>query len=39
LLPQLQRRLPLRDTASQIAWIGAGLAIVFAAGVFLHPPH
>jgi zinc and cadmium transporter len=28
LLPQLQRRLPWRDTASQIAWIGAGLLIV-----------
>jgi zinc and cadmium transporter len=28
LLPQLQRRLPLRETAAQLALIGAGLAIV-----------
>jgi zinc and cadmium transporter len=28
LLPQLQRRLPWRDTAAQLAWIGAGLAVV-----------
>lgn len=31
LLPQLQRRLPLRETASQLLWLGAGLAIVVAA--------
>jgi zinc and cadmium transporter len=30
LLPQLQRRLPWRETASQLAWIGAGLATVLA---------
>lgn len=29
LLPQLQRRLPMRQTMAQIAWIGAGLAIAF----------
>ena len=28
LMPQLQRRLPWRETVAQIAWIGAGLAIV-----------
>jgi len=28
LLPQLQRRLPARETLAQVAWIGAGLAIV-----------
>lgn len=28
LIPQLQRRLPLRDTATQLAWLGAGVAIV-----------
>ena len=39
LLPQLQRRLPLRDTLAQLAWIGAGLLVVFAAGAFLHPRH
>ena len=27
LLPQLQRRLPLRETLAQIAWIGAGLGM------------
>ena len=27
LLPQLQRRLPLRETLAQIAWIGAGLGV------------
>jgi len=31
LLPQLQRRLPLRDTLSQLLWLGAGLAIVVLA--------
>jgi zinc and cadmium transporter len=39
LVPQLQRRLPWRDTLSQLAWIGAGLGLVFAAGLFLHPAH
>jgi zinc and cadmium transporter len=28
LLPQLQRRLPWRDTAAQLAWLGAGLLLV-----------
>jgi len=31
LLPQLQRRLSLRETASQLAWLAAGLAIVVLA--------
>ncbi len=30
LLPQLQRRLPLRETLAQIAWIGCGLAVAVA---------
>ena len=30
LLPQLQRRLPMRQTLAQIAWIGAGLGLAFA---------
>ena len=30
LLPQLQRRLPLRQTLAQIGWIGIGLALVVA---------
>ena len=36
LLPQLQRRLPLRSTLAQLGWIGAGLAIVVAARAFLN---
>ena len=36
LLPQLQRRLPLRETLAQIGWIAAGLALVVAATQFLH---
>jgi zinc and cadmium transporter len=36
LLPQLQRRLPLRDTAAQVAWIAAGLGVVLMATQFLH---
>jgi zinc and cadmium transporter len=39
LLPQLQRRLPMRETLAQLAWIAAGLLVVFAAGAFLHPAH
>ena len=35
LLPQLQRRLPWRETAAQLAWIAIGLAAVAAArGLF-----
>ena len=30
LLPQLQRRLPLRETLAQIAWIAVGLGLAFA---------
>lgn len=40
LLPQLQQRLSARETAQQIAWLGAGLALVLAArgllGARLH---
>ena len=36
LLPQMQRRLPWRQTASQLAWLGAGLAIVVLARQLLH---
>ena len=36
LLPQLQRRLPLRDTATQLGLIGAGLALVWLARSLLH---
>jgi zinc and cadmium transporter len=36
LLPQLQRRLPARETLAQIGWIVAGLAIVLVARQSLH---
>jgi len=36
LLPQLQRRLPARETLAQLGWIAAGLAVVLAARQLLH---
>ncbi len=36
LLPQLQRRLPLRETVAQLAWLGGGLLIVIFATSVLH---
>ena len=36
LIPQLQHRLSLRDTAAQLALIAAGLAVVVAAARLLH---
>jgi zinc and cadmium transporter len=36
LLPQLQRRLPARETLAQIAWIAAGLGLVLLARQMLH---
>ena len=39
LLPQLQRRLPWKETAAQVAWIGVGLALVLVAGFFAHAGH
>ncbi len=36
LIPQLQHRLTLRETASQLLWLGAGLAIVLLASSQLH---
>ena len=36
LLPQLQRRLPLRETVVQLAWLGGGLLIVILATSVLH---
>jgi zinc and cadmium transporter len=36
LLPQLQQRLPLRDTVLQVLWLAAGLAIIVVAMHFLH---
>ena len=37
LIPQLQHRLSLKETAAQLAWLGAGLAIVVLAVSQLHP--
>ena len=39
LLPQLQRRLPLAETAAQVAWIGAGLGVVLLTKTVLHGGH
>ncbi len=39
LLPQLQRRLPWRETLAQVAWIAVGLALVVVAGMFAHSGH
>ncbi|MCU0813415.1 MAG: ZIP family metal transporter [Burkholderiaceae bacterium] len=36
LLPQLQRRLPIRETLAQVAWIAAGLLVVAGATAMLH---
>jgi zinc and cadmium transporter len=36
LLPQLQRRLPWRETVSQLAWLAAGLAVVVLARSLLE---
>ena len=36
LLPQLQRRLPLRSTLAQLGWIGAGLLLVTLVKSFQH---
>ncbi len=36
LLPQLQQRLSLRDTAVQVGWLGAGLLIVVGVTGLLH---
>jgi zinc and cadmium transporter len=39
LLPQMQRRLPLRETLSQLGWLSCGLAIVLIAMSGLHGGH
>ena len=39
LLPQLQQRLNWRETATQIGWLGAGLALVLLATAGLHGGH
>ena len=37
LIPQLQHRLTLKETAAQLAWLGGGLAIVVLAVSQLRP--
>jgi zinc and cadmium transporter len=39
LLPQLQRRLPLKETAAQVLWIAVGLGAVALATHFMHEGH
>lgn len=39
LMPQLQRRLSLRETVSQLAWLGVGLGLVLLARAALHGGH
>jgi zinc and cadmium transporter len=39
LLPQLQQRLALRETAWQVLWIGAGLGVVLLARTLLESGH
>lgn len=36
LLPQLQQRLSLHDSAAQVAWLAAGLGLVMLAMALLH---
>ena len=36
LIPQLQRRLSARETASQIAWLGVGIGLVTVIGSLAH---
>jgi zinc and cadmium transporter len=39
LLPQLQQRLNLRETAIQVLWLAAGLGVVLLARTLLHAGH
>lgn len=36
LIPQMQRRMPLRDTAAQVLWLAAGLGLVALTMTALH---
>ncbi|HJV72460.1 ZIP family metal transporter [Ideonella sp.] len=36
LIPQMQRHLPWRELLAQVAWIGAGLAIILIASRWMH---
>jgi zinc and cadmium transporter len=39
LIPQLQHRLPLRETLAQIAWLAVGLTITMLIVGSLHSGH
>ena len=39
LIPQLQRHVSLRDSAGQLVWLAAGIALVLAVGAFSHHTH
>lgn len=39
LIPQMQRRLPLREIVSQVLWIAAGLLLILATTQVLHGAH
>ena len=36
LIPQMQRRLPWREMAQQVVWIGVGLGVVILAKALMH---
>ena len=36
LIPQMQKRMPLREMVSQVAWIGAGLGLIMVAIRLMH---
>jgi len=36
LIPQLQQRMPLKDTAAQLAWLAAGMAIIVGVVQVVH---
>lgn len=39
LIPQLQKRLPIRQTAAQVAWLAAGIVLVTLASRLAHGGH
>jgi zinc and cadmium transporter len=36
LIPQLQKRLTLRETVAQVAWLAAGMGLVMLIGTLVH---
>jgi zinc and cadmium transporter len=36
LIPQLQKRLTLRETVAQVAWLAAGMGLVMLIGAVVH---